>query len=276
MNNTLISSFIIRRVFALFFALLCSVFTACAQLAISSGKTSNDKDNITPTLPQGSIMYKSKIGVGTSGQTTGVLVFNNENSLFYYGRKDVDKPSRKIIKTSDTEFTQDIDDREGTSIFLGKRKNKLINREYVSFVNDYVLVEEEAPVFNWNITSETKTLGNRQVQKATTAFRGRQYVAWFAPDIPLSLGPWKFSGLPGLILEVHDTENLFSFEAISIDVPAKVLTPVVPPTQGQKVQGWEGYRNLVRTSAANYVKSIKARPGMSVDVHLEQWMEIVE
>lgn len=71
--------------------------------------------------------------------------------------------------------------------------------------------EEALPEFNWQITGQTKQILSYTCQKATVAFRGREYEAWFAPDIPLQEGPWKFNGLPGLILEVYDTQKQFVF-----------------------------------------------------------------
>ena len=46
--------------------------------------------------------------------------------------------------------------------------------------------------------------------------RGRNYHAWFAPEIPLNEGPWKFNGLPGLILEVYDTQDHYHFTLIGM------------------------------------------------------------
>ena len=59
-------------------------------------------------------------------------------------------------------------------------------------------------------------LGHR-CQKATCHWRGRDYVAWFAPDIPIRRGPWKFGGLPGLIMKIHDVDSLYVFEAVAIE-----------------------------------------------------------
>lgn len=55
------------------------------------------------------------------------------------------------------------------------------------------------------------------MSKATCTFRGREYTAWFCVDIPISNGPWKFGGLPGLILKVYDKDHLFVFESIEIE-----------------------------------------------------------
>jgi GLPGLI family protein len=60
---------------------------------------------------------------------------------------------------------------------------------------------------NWKIEDEVKKIGVYNCQKATLAIGGRKWTAWFTPDIPLNSGPYKFQGLPGLIVSVSD-ENL--------------------------------------------------------------------
>jgi GLPGLI family protein len=79
------------------------------------------------------------------------------------------------------------------------------------------LYEEDMVEFQWQILSETKTILSYSCQKATTDFRGRHYEAWFAPDLPINDGPWKFGGLPGLILAVADSAKNYSFLAVGIE-----------------------------------------------------------
>ena len=76
---------------------------------------------------------------------------------------------------------------------------------------------EEYPLQNWIISFEIQELLGYTCQKATCHFRGRNYVAWFAPDIPVRQGPWKLGGLPGLILKAHDTDSLYTFEAVKVE-----------------------------------------------------------
>ena len=68
----------------------------------------------------------------------------------------------------------------------------------------------------WTVGTETQLILGHKCQKATCNWRGRNFVAWFASDIPVRLGPWKFNGLPGLILKVCDTEKLYVYEAVSL------------------------------------------------------------
>lgn len=76
---------------------------------------------------------------------------------------------------------------------------------------------EPIPRQSWNISFETQDILGYTCQKATCHFRGRNYVAWFAPDIPVRQGPWKLGGLPGLILKAHDTDTLYTFEAVKVE-----------------------------------------------------------
>ena len=76
---------------------------------------------------------------------------------------------------------------------------------------------EPMPKQSWTLHNETQTIIGYKCQRATCRFRGRDFEAWFAPAIPVMRGPWKFSGLPGLILKVYDKEKLYSFEAVGLE-----------------------------------------------------------
>lgn len=98
--------------------------------------------------------------------------------------------------------------------------------------NNY-LVEEDIQ-FNWKIHSERDTtiIGLRCLM-ATTRYGGRDYVAWFAPDIPISDGPYKFSGLPGIIVRIADTENehVFELQGARYDVNQPMYYSTTPATR---------------------------------------------
>lgn len=75
--------------------------------------------------------------------------------------------------------------------------------------------EEEKP--EWKLSTDTLTLLGYRCTRATTQFKGRQWTAWFTPDIPVSEGPWKLCGLPGMILKAEDAEGHYRFEANGIE-----------------------------------------------------------
>lgn len=65
--------------------------------------------------------------------------------------------------------------------------------------------------FNWKILSDKQKIGEYNTQKATTEFGGRQWTAWFTTDIPFQDGPYKFWGLPGLIVKIEDDAKNYSW-----------------------------------------------------------------
>ncbi|WP_407404727.1 GLPGLI family protein [Chryseobacterium sp.] len=64
---------------------------------------------------------------------------------------------------------------------------------------------------NWKILPEKEKIGELMTQKATTNFAGRLWTAWFTTEIPLQDGPYKFRGLPGLIVKIEDRTKSHSF-----------------------------------------------------------------
>ena len=75
----------------------------------------------------------------------------------------------------------------------------------------YLSYSEDAKM-NWKIEKEKQKIGEYETQKATTEFGGRKWTAWFAEAIPFPDGPYKFSGLPGLIIKIEDNDKNFSWE----------------------------------------------------------------
>ena len=84
------------------------------------------------------------------------------------------------------------------------------------FGMSYFSYSKKIDSLKWTLNDEKKDIIGYSCQKATTSFAGRNYTAWFAVDIPISDGPYKFNGLPGLIFTIYDTKKQYSFEITSI------------------------------------------------------------
>jgi len=65
--------------------------------------------------------------------------------------------------------------------------------------------------FDWKILNEKEKIGTYDTQKATADFGGRKWIAWFTSDLPFQDGPYKFHGLPGLIVKIEDSERNYSW-----------------------------------------------------------------
>lgn len=81
-------------------------------------------------------------------------------------------------------------------------------------------------VLDWEILDSTRIIENYNCILAKTQYAGRNYYSWFCPELPISDGPYIFSGLPGLIMEISDTKMHYSFKILSIE---KYSIPVLNP-----------------------------------------------
>jgi len=79
-------------------------------------------------------------------------------------------------------------------------------------MDKYKIKENEKP--DWKILEEKQKIGEYNAQKATVNYLGRDWIAWFSTEIPFQDGPYKFSGLPGLIIKIEDTTGSHSMTLI--------------------------------------------------------------
>lgn len=124
-----------------------------------------------------------------------------------------------------------------TEYYMFPVEDKLIRKE--KLLNSY-LISGPIPAIEWQVNSVSSTFGGMHCQKATTRFKGRNYTAWFCPDIPSHGGPWKLSGLPGLILEAYDSRKQVVFKFDGIEDVSKMAAPkkaVPQPPGGLKFFG---------------------------------------
>lgn len=96
-----------------------------------------------------------------------------------------------------------------SELYQHHRAGKLAVTETLGIHN--YLIEEDLPKIKWEIKEEKREIGGYSCQKAVGEYGGRRYTAWFAAELPWRNGPWKLSGLPGLILEAEDEKQEVRF-----------------------------------------------------------------
>ncbi|MPS74829.1 MAG: GLPGLI family protein [Chryseobacterium sp.] len=86
-----------------------------------------------------------------------------------------------------------------------------MKEQYVDRISKNLFAYEETIKFDWKILPDKEKIGEYNTQKATTEFGGRKWTAWFSTDIPFQDGPYKFYGLPGLIVKIEDEGKNYSW-----------------------------------------------------------------
>lgn len=150
---------------------------------------------------------------------TGALLFNEKTNTAEY----IDKMEN--LKSTKAEgkpvFTVSVD---GFNDFVYYKKNvNELNYTYELLKIPYFINDSTINI-NWELHSDQKEIQGLNCKKATTLFRGRKWIVWYCPDIPVVYGPWKFYGLPGLIVEATEDSNRFAFVLTEIlEKPTTVL-----------------------------------------------------
>ena len=224
---------------------LLTIICVCAGISASAQGLFGKKEGEAKTIDTAAIrcyylFSKKKEGAGKAYRAdTMVLDIGAKVSRFYDPKRlgrdsmlkakmnSIDPQTIKSVNVYKGEYSKDISSMPGTTfsntlegesyqIIKDKVTNKITVLDYTDAMGDKFKYEDEPGSLPWKILNETDTVAAYTCQKATLSFRGREYTAWFAPDVPVPDGPWKFSGLPGLILKVEDTGGLFAFRLIGL------------------------------------------------------------
>lgn len=144
------------------------------------------------------------------------LDISQDKSVFYSeNRIKRDSIMQKAFQGGGGRGSINRDQMEGlrSNINYSVEKDKTNQKTYFKdrIGRDIYSYEEDRPL-HWKISSETTKIGEYKVQKAETDFAGRKWTAWFTTDLPYQDGPYKFSGLPGLIVKVEDDKGDYSFD----------------------------------------------------------------
>jgi GLPGLI family protein len=153
------------------------------------------------------------------------------------------------------------------------------------FFGKKFLISENTGKPDWKLSAETKKIGNYICYKATftrvnTAFdmgsfgrRGRdttkagedkqdtpqkttEVTAWYTPQIPVSHGPGRYWGLPGLILELNEDRTTVLCTEINMNASEKVS--IKKPTKGKKVTR-EEYNQIVTKKMGELREQFRGR-----------------
>lgn len=201
---------------------------------VTSGKTVRRQLSIfqstvpeTETLADETMefVYDYRCCVDTTGQLEDNI--SSDNMLLQIGPDGLSKFSSyknltvdSILMRSSQEQIVDaavegkLSNGEFMTIYKNYPSGKLTHTEKIC--QDWFRYEEDMPSFDWELTDSVTNVLGYECHGARCRFRGREWTAFYTEDIPLSEGPWKLHGLPGLIMKASDDKGHYTFECIGI------------------------------------------------------------
>ncbi|WP_294246864.1 GLPGLI family protein [uncultured Chryseobacterium sp.] len=172
-----------------------------------------------------------------------VLDLEKNQSIFYSQRKYI---SDSTLLTDSKKGKLTMPPQDLVFFYkIKKLKDSRIIYETSEFDIGKIAVEDDR-IIKWNISDEKSKILGYPVQKATSNIFGRNWIAWFTTALPFSDGPYKFKGLPGLIVKISDSGHNHIFELVNIEnIAAETPYPDIDQ-QKQKNLSLEAFRKYYR------------------------------
>lgn len=134
------------------------------------------------------------------------------------------------------------------------KKTKSNNINLYEIIAKVPYTYEEELNYIWQLSSERDTIiSTLKCKKAYTHYAGRKYIAWYSTEIPLNTGPYKFHGLPGLIIKIEDTQQQIIFELNSFE-PINYTKPLYHKVKQYKSIDNLAYINAKRVDVERLIK----------------------
>ena len=128
-----------------------------------------------------------------------------------------------------------------------KKNNEDKTVSLVESIGSKQVYYQEDRKMNWNISDQVSNFNGYKAQKATMSFGGRVWTAWFAPDIKVYDGPYKFSGLPGLIVKLEDEKGDYKFNFLKkISIPNSFSEDIRPDARKSTRINFQGDKASVK------------------------------
>jgi len=245
-----------------------SLFSAISCLAQNSAKLLKD----TTTLRVYYVLSKKEKGADrVSRVDTMLLDIGKSFSRFYDpARLKRDSAISQLINATDPSTIKEVnvlnddasngmsdmagtvssDAQEGESYQIIKgKKGEVTVFDYGQLLVIKLQYDDNFTKPDWQLQEGMDTVAGYACQKASLKFRGRSYTAWFTTEIPISEGPWKLTGLPGLILKLEDADQLFSFLMIGLIQPKQIMPYQVAKSEYLKVNREDYLKQVLKRGA---------------------------
>lgn len=172
-------------------------------------------------LPEG-MAEQFKDMIPSSQSSLHTLYFNENESLY----KDHEKTSDETTTENNDENTsfKMVIMQPENSTYINRETNKMVDSR--DFMGKKFLVKDEVKKRAWKLTGQQKQVGKYICQEAQFEQDSSFVLAYFTPQIPISVGPATYAGLPGAVLEIIADEGNLTIVAKEVtkgQIPADII-----------------------------------------------------
>lgn len=229
--------------------------------------------NKTYSQNSGELIYVSKNKLNNYLEEKYVLNFNNNISLFTLLEREVkDKISTNEFKNEIT-ISNKYPDSLTPKYFINTAKNEISfskpvsHDDFKTFLNYHI---KENLKLDWLIHDDTISISNIKCQKASLKFRGRSYIAWFSTEHNLPYGPFKFYGLPGIIVLIEDNLKEVSFMLKTIKFGSNDVSTSFNEFKKNSFISLKDFNKIqskaVKNSQDDFIRSVQSKLGRGATI----------
>jgi len=222
----------------------------------------NEMKQLNHSNRNGSVQYVYKIPAEKTVYKAAFLYFNDTISNFVYNKIGLQSSRKTGINSEDNliNVNFEVSDEKGAILYRNFVTKEIRMRiAKIGRLFDAYFYNDNWIQIEWEIKEKFKKIGSLKAQKAIGEFRGRTYTAWFTEEIPLPYGPWKLFGLPGLILEAKDSEEMFQVELVSIKYPCEDCVVDISKPTAKEEKTLKEYVEFRDNYNDNVFKKMKSR-----------------
>jgi len=180
--------------------------------------------------------------VGYSGKVIVTTLTDDKHSL--------QTIQRNINVQSEPGVVENI--TENSYIYKDYIQQSMILEEFPS-----ITLSEKLNNMTWELTGRSKKILNYACDEAKTTFRGRNYIAYFTTNLPFKSAPWKFHGLPGVMLEVYSTDKKVKMTVNTLK-QGKNLGKIKNPFRKKKRISWEDFKKKYEIQQKNMIQMLNS------------------
>ena len=202
------------------------------------------------------------------------LRFTGREALFYH--PSWPETTEYTAKGMATSFV--IGDPEGMPVYTslpdGTQQYKT---DYSAPDTGPFLFTDSIPHVDWQLLPESDTVAGLPVAHASGTYGGPLYDVWYAPDVPVPFGPYRFGGLPGLIVKIGSADGLVGYRLTGLGEAPPDTAPPAPPRRGQPMTDAEFERYIinrllqVESLSTASVQSTNNSPDPNYDIEVDRW-----
>jgi len=212
----------------------------------------------------GTANYTIKLG-GDNLFFNAKLIFNGQKSYFIAKQRNISRwrINKESVDNGDTNLMSQVVYTDTLGHIVMKEFNKpyLLIRDFCK--EGKPLIYKDSVTINWKITNHKSEIQGLNCVLATAKFRGRNYKAWFSTSIPLPIGPWKFGGLPGLIVQIQDDKKEVLMQLKSVETNNNAMVKFNMPGKETTLQ------KITKCKDKEWLKGIKKETAMFAKMRAE-------